>query len=74
MINPKDPFHPILSKGYGNDYYHSGGMTVELEIASRILAVQLGREDSVSYGIQHPMTLYQWALDHARQLIEEANK
>lgn len=80
MINPKDPFHPILSKDYSNEYYLSGGMTIELEIASRILAntwalfVKTASDAKESPKSNDIENLCKNALSLSRKLIEEANK
>lgn len=73
MIDPKDSIFPKLCVDIDSSYYLKGdGMTIELEIASRILAGWLGNfKYTRSKG---PEDIHTWALYHARKMIEEANK
>lgn len=66
MINPKDPAHPIISK---QEILTYPGMTIELEIASRILAgwAANGSWSATDNRVSN-------ALYIARLLIAEANK
>lgn len=66
MINPKDPVYPKADGSYHSRFQI--GLSIELEIASRILAAMVSRRENIS------TTEIAEALLIARKLIEESNK
>lgn len=90
MINPKDPAYYSASEGYdpGDKFRGSahfvihkpGAMTIELEIASRILAntwplfVSTASNLNQIISIEERNDVIKDSLVLARKLIEEANK
>lgn len=80
MIKPKDPAYYSASEHHdpGNArrpastfiVHKPGVMTIELEIASRILA----NSDVLNSGLSRQESLIKESIAVARKLIEEANK